>query len=118
MPSVCRAIGSPRPSVNEAAQILKLTFPKEALMKSRGFISVVVGAMVLALPLVGCATYAQADQLSVPAGPFGGCPPGYWLGRAGQACWIKQVRPGPYGGCPPDYHLGPQGGWCWANFVD
>jgi len=86
-------------------------------MKSRGYISVLVGAMGLALPLVGSATSAQADPLSVPAGPFGICPPGYWLGRAGQACWIRQVRPGPYGGCPRDYHLGPQGGWCWADYV-
>ena len=84
----------------------------------RGLMSAVIGAMVLTL--VGCATYAtygEANPLQVPAGPDGQCPPGYWLGRAGQACWIRQVRPGPYGGCPQAYHLGPQGGWCWADYV-
>ena len=86
-------------------------------MKLRGFISVVIGAMALALPLVGSTTYAQAYPLSVAAGPYGGCPPGYWLGRGGMACWIRQVRPGPYGGCPRAYHLGPQGGWCWSDYA-
>lgn len=88
-------------------------------MKLRNFISGVIGATALVLPLIGCTTDVEAQPypLHVPAGPFGGCPPGYSLGRAGQACWIRQIRPGPYGGCPRDYHLGPQGGWCWANFV-
>ena len=86
-------------------------------MKKRQFSSAVIGAMMLAATLVGCATYAEADPLSVPAGPFGLCPPGHWLGRGRQACWIRQVRPGPYGGCPQNYHLGPQGGWCWADYV-
>lgn len=89
-------------------------------MKRRQFSSAVIGAMALAVTLVGCATYAtyaEADPLSVPAGLFGLCPPGYWLGRGGQACWIRQVRPGPRGGCPQNYHLGPQGGWCWADYV-
>jgi len=88
-------------------------------MKVPHFIFAAIGAMALALPLVGCATYAaDADApLQVPAGPAGQCPQGYWLGRAGQACWIRQVRPGPFGGCPQAYHLGPQGGWCWADYV-
>ncbi|HZR75946.1 hypothetical protein [Bradyrhizobium sp.] len=88
-------------------------------MKTSPFIFAAIGAMALALPLAGCATYA-ADveaQLSVPAGPAGECPQGYWLGRGRQACWIRQVRPGPFGGCPQAYHLGPQGGWCWADYV-
>jgi len=86
-------------------------------MKKRQFSSAVIGATVLALTLFGCATYAEADPLSVPAGPLGWCPPGYWLGRGRQACWIRQVRPGPYGGCPQNYHLGPYRGWCWADYV-
>ena len=85
-------------------------------MKKR-HLSSVFGAMALALTLVGFATSAKADFLSVPAGPFGLCPPGYWLGRGRMACWIRQVRPGPYGGCPQNYHLGPMGGWCWADYV-
>jgi hypothetical protein len=86
-------------------------------MKKRQFNSVVIGAMTLVVTFVGGATYAKADPLSVPAGLFGLCPPGYWLGRGRQACWIRHVQPGPYGGCPQNYHLGPQGGWCWADFV-
>ena len=79
--------------------------------------SALFGATALAFTFFGCATFAEAAPLSVPAGPFGGCPPGYWLGRAGQACWIRRVRPGPYGGCPVNYHLGSYRGWCWADFV-
>jgi hypothetical protein len=87
-------------------------------MKTSSFIFAAIGAVVLALSLAGCATYTEADApLQVAAGPAGQCPPGYWLGRAGQACWIRQVRPGPFGGCPQAYHLGPQGGWCWADYV-
>ncbi len=87
-------------------------------MKASYFVFAAIGAMALATPLAGCATYAEADvPLHVLAGPAGQCPQGYWLGRGGQACWIRQVRPGPFGGCPQAYHLGPQGGWCWADFV-
>jgi hypothetical protein len=87
-------------------------------MKKRHFSSV-IGAMALALALVGCATYAEADPypLSVPAGPFGMCPPGYWLGRGRMACWIRHVPPNQFGGCPEHYHLGQYRGACWADFV-
>jgi hypothetical protein len=86
-------------------------------MKKRRVSSTVIGAMALALTLVGSATYAEAYPLSVPAGPYGECPRGYWLGRGRIACWIRQIPPGPYGGCPPNYHLGQYRGACWADFV-
>ena len=106
--------------VDQTAQLLKLKLtlnPVEEIMKISRFGSAAIGAMALAVTVVGCATSAEADPLSVPAGLFGLCPPGYWLGRGRQACWLRQVRPGPYGGCPENYHLGPQGGWCWADYV-
>jgi hypothetical protein len=77
-------------------------------MKIGRFGSAAIGALALATTLVGSVTYADADPLSVPAGPFGICPPGYSLGRGRQGCWIRQIRPGPHGGCPQNYHLGPQ----------
>ena len=91
--------------------------PVEEFMKIGRRGSAVIGAVALALTFVATATQAEAEPLSVPAGPFGLCPPGYWLGRGRLGCWIRQVRPGPYGGCPQDYHLGPRGGWCWADYV-
>ena len=104
--------------VDQTAQLLKLTLNLvEEFMKLRRFGSAVIGAMVLAATVVGSVTYAEAYPLSVPAGPFGICPPGYWLGRGRLGCWIRHVEPGPYGGCPPNYHLGPQRGACWADYV-
>ena len=85
-------------------------------MKKR-HLSSVFGAMALALTLVGFATSAEADPLSVPAGPYGQCPPGYWLGRGRLGCWIRQVPPNQFGGCPEHYHLGQYRGACWADYV-
>ena len=61
-----------------------------------------------------------AQPMEVPAGPMGGCPPGYHLGQYGQQCHLNQGRPlevpaGPMGGCPPGYHLGQYGQQCHLN---
>ena len=62
------------PVVHSAASSLggSLLRTAEESMKKRHSTSV-IGAMALALALVGCATYAEADPLSVPkeagAGP-------------------------------------------------